>query len=133
MTKAKPSAVPVPLESWKVKSLAKDWAFTSVPHQALEASLARPSVRRSRVPLSVDFPFNARPVAVNPAPKLTPPEVAPVTVRVVLPAMPPEVAEMVELPTATAAATPDELMVAVAGVADAQVTEPVMFFVLLSE
>jgi hypothetical protein len=59
--------------------------------------------------------------------------VAAVTVSVVLPEMLPEVAEIVELPTATAVARPDELMVAAAGVADAQVTELVMFFVLLSE
>jgi hypothetical protein len=83
--------------------------------------------------LSIDFPFRASPVAVNPVPKLTPLEVAAVTVRVVLPAMLPEVAEIVELPTATAVARPAALMVAVARVADAQVTEPVMFFTLLSE
>jgi hypothetical protein len=58
---------------------------------------------------------------------------AAVTVNVVLPEILPEVAEIVEPPTATAEARPDVLMVAAAGVADAQVTEPVMFFVLLSE
>jgi len=59
--------------------------------------------------------------------------VAAVTVSVVLPEMLPEVAEMALLPTATPVASPAELIDATAGVADAQVTEPVMFFVLLSE
>jgi hypothetical protein len=62
-----------------------------------------------------------------------PPEVAAVTVRVVLPEMLPDVAEIIVLPTATAVATPEVLIVAVAGVPEAQVTDPVMSFELLSE
>jgi hypothetical protein len=56
-----------------------------------------------------------------------------VTVRVVLPEMLPDVAEIVVLPTATADARPEALMVAAAGVPEAQVTDPVMSFELLSE
>jgi hypothetical protein len=59
--------------------------------------------------------------------------VAAVTVSVVLPETLPEDAEIIELPAAPAVARPAALMVAAAGVADAQVTELVMFFVLLSE
>jgi hypothetical protein len=59
--------------------------------------------------------------------------VAAVTVRVVLPEMLPDVAEIVVLPTATADARPEALMVAAAGVPEAQVTDPVMSFELLSE
>jgi L-fucose mutarotase/ribose pyranase (RbsD/FucU family) len=60
-------------------------------------------------------------------------KVAAVTVSVVLSAIPPDVAEMVLLPTATAVATPAELMVAAAGAPEAQVTAAVMSLVLLSE
>jgi hypothetical protein len=60
-------------------------------------------------------------------------KVAAVTVSVVLPETPPDVAEIVELPAATAVATPEALIVAVAGVPEAHVTDAVMFFVLLSE
>ena len=59
--------------------------------------------------------------------------VAAVTVRVVLPEMLPDVAEIVVLPTATADARPEALMVAAVGVPEAQVTDPVMSFELLSE
>ena len=60
--------------------------------------------------------------------------VAAVTVRTVLPETLPEVAVMVELPTASADARPPEaLMLATAGVPEAQVTDPVMSLVLLSE
>jgi len=60
-------------------------------------------------------------------------KVAAVTVSVVLPETPTEVAEIVELPVATAVATPEALIVAAAGVPEAQVTAVVMFLVLLSE
>ena len=58
---------------------------------------------------------------------------AAVTVREVLPEIVPSVAVMVVLPVATAAAKPEELMVAAAVLVEAQVTLVVMFFVELSE
>jgi hypothetical protein len=58
--------------------------------------------------------------------------VAAVTVRVVAPATAPEVALIVEVPTAMAVAKPLAAMVAVAGVAELHVTLPVRFCVLLS-
>jgi hypothetical protein len=57
---------------------------------------------------------------------------AAVTVSTVDPTIAPEVALMVLVPTATAVANPPEPMVAVAVVPDAQVTEAVKFFVLVS-
>ena len=54
------------------------------------------------------------------------------TVRTVDPTIAPEVALMVLVPTATAVANPPELMVAVAVVPDAQVTEAVRFCVVVS-
>jgi hypothetical protein len=57
---------------------------------------------------------------------------ADVTVRTVDPTIAPEVALMVLVPTATAVANPPELMVAVAVVPDAQVTEAVRFCVVVS-
>jgi hypothetical protein len=59
--------------------------------------------------------------------------VAAVTVRVVLPDMLPDVAEINVVPTATADARPEAPMVAAAGVPEAHVTDPVMSFELLSE
>jgi hypothetical protein len=59
--------------------------------------------------------------------------VAAVTVSVVEPETPPEVAEMVEVPEATADARPEELTVATEVLEEAQVTEEVMSWVLLSE
>ena len=59
--------------------------------------------------------------------------VAAVTVRMAeLLAMLPEVAVMDEVPIAMPVATPPELMVATAGVAEFQLTVPVMFWVLPS-
>ena len=59
--------------------------------------------------------------------------VAAVTVSTVEPLTLPNVALMVDVPIATPWASPLALMVAVAGVADAQVTEPVMTAVVASE
>jgi hypothetical protein len=56
-----------------------------------------------------------------------------VTVNVVEPETEPEVAEIVELPAATALARPEELIVATEVLEEAQVTEEVRSPVLLSE
>ena len=58
--------------------------------------------------------------------------VAGVTVKSVEPLMLPEVALIVLVPAAKAVASPPAVMVAVAGVPDAHVTEAVRFCVLLS-
>jgi hypothetical protein len=58
--------------------------------------------------------------------------VAAATVRVVEPVTTPDVAVIVEVPTATPVAKPAAVIVAVAGVAELQVTLPVKFCVLLS-
>ena len=55
------------------------------------------------------------------------------TVKTVDPLIPPELAETVVVPTATLVANPLALIVAVAGVDEFQVTEPVRFFELPSE
>jgi hypothetical protein len=59
--------------------------------------------------------------------------VAAVTVSVVELETEPEVAEIVEVPAATALARPEELTVATAVLEEAQVTEEVRSCVLLSE
>jgi hypothetical protein len=55
------------------------------------------------------------------------------TVKIVLPVMPLSVAEMVEVPRVAAVASPVVLIVATLVFDEAHVTEPVMFWVLLSE
>ncbi len=55
------------------------------------------------------------------------------TVRVVLPATPPRVADMAELPAAVPIARPPAVMVATAVFEEVHVTWPVMFRVLPSE
>ena len=74
------------------------------------------------------------PAASDGAPGVTAIEtnVAPVTVRVVIPVTPPLVAEMTDMPLATPVATPAAVIVAVAGMADAQVAVAVRSFVVLS-
>ena len=54
-----------------------------------------------------------------------------VTVRVVCPDIPFKVAEMTDVPTATAVARPEVLIVATVVVAEFQVTCPLMSFVLV--
>ena len=58
---------------------------------------------------------------------------AALTVITVEPLIPPNVAEMLEVPAATAVAKPPLVMVATEVVAEAQVTWPVRFWVELSE
>ena len=58
--------------------------------------------------------------------------VAALTVRVVLPLTSPSVAPMLLVPTASPVARPPALMVATAGVAEAQPTEPVRSAVVAS-
>jgi hypothetical protein len=58
--------------------------------------------------------------------------VAAVTVSTVDPTIEPELALMVLVPTATPVASPPAVIVAVAVAAEAHVTEPVRFWVLLS-
>jgi len=58
---------------------------------------------------------------------------APVTVRVVVPEILPDVAVIVATPCATAVARPEELMVATDVLDDVQFTDIVMSFVELSE
>src|SRR5947209_821102 len=55
------------------------------------------------------------------------------TVSTVVPATPPSVAEIVDVPVLSAVATPVAEMLATAGVAEAQVTWPVRSCVVLSE
>jgi hypothetical protein len=81
------------------------------------------------------LPFSTILPALKPDPKLTPVvAVDAVTVSVVEPTMFPEVAEIVVLwPAVAADASPEELIVAAVVFDEAQVTDEVMFCVLLSE
>src|SRR5438876_10508294 len=109
--------------------------FAGTLYQAAAASLPPPSVSSRFVPFSLALPFSTILPALKPDPRLTTVvAVAVVTVSVVEPAMLPEVAEIVVLwPAVTADVSPAELIVAAVVFDEAQVTEEVMFCVLLSE
>ena len=70
-----PSAVCVPADVWKLKSVVKFWIFTGVGYQALDAwNVPLVVVKDKAVPLMKAFPFSAIEPDPKPLPKPTPEE-----------------------------------------------------------